>query len=497
MMSSFQCTSMDKQARDEAQSDAEFIEKLPMSGSLLGDVHIDFGQEGQDPVFDEALLQYLDQFPIAPPPAEANYSPSFVEMVLKDIQTFKEEASIYADKEPSFGFDKAAAPGYASGNDEYTVEYPRYQQEQQEAEPSFPFAYNEPLQLPISDPPLSEYAAKQFDPGDFYDGQQDINYTDKSLYSMADMNQRDFQFTSVDQFPAGCVDRLASLRDQQQQQQPVYDKQQGNLYNLLFDDNSKDFSSWLSFGEDSEVNRFTNDMDPLLDGSNQESFMEYPLSPEYPLKQANSTYNTDAATSIPHGDKHASTHVDMLKENEKIEEFLSLMERIIDQQLQSAVNNNTEAFTTSQKYSPPLHFLPPALPQQQQQQQQQHRQKGRVKKERSRAPVAAVRISKADFMTTNSPAAAATLQKTQEHENPGSDASFSKHIIGTSTPIKNHAVASSSKVLSDVDNQHETSSSLYFNTRSRGRRSESSSSSKKQTKTETPKKPTFSLRKKR
>ncbi|KAI8644311.1 hypothetical protein BD408DRAFT_413658 [Parasitella parasitica] len=232
--------------------------------------------------------------------------------------------------------------------------------------------------------------------------------------------------------------------------------------------------------------------------------------PEYPLELANLIDDDRTAARALHDETHPNPPVDTFKDNQKIEEFLTQMERTIDQKIKNVnnnnnnnnINNNNDICKTVHSELLSNNSVPSRIPPFP---QQQHHRKQSIKKETSRKPIPAVHISKADFMSTEALAATTALQKKRsslhdDDDNPEYGASFSDYIIGTSTPIKTNRhlpPVSSSKVLSDVDNQQEVGSSLYFNTRSRSRRSESTvNSSKKQGKTETAK-PTFNLTRKR
>lgn len=219
---------------------------VSISGSLLDDVHIDFGhEEEEDSVFDQNLMHYLDQLPIAAPPADAKYSPSFVDRVLNDVETFKQEAKHlnYDDdtNEPSSLVSAAVldlSPFASEGayyQDAFSaaaeaVEQPRRNDNPQEQDEEIPIHFTMQHQDDhrsiIIQPALSieDQSTEYSDYLDLFNLGQDRQPNDDTIQQQ---QQQEEEATFLAQRKAE-LDALFSLNE----------------------DASKDFSSWLYYSDD-------------------------------------------------------------------------------------------------------------------------------------------------------------------------------------------------------------------------------------------------------
>lgn len=221
MMASSQKRTTVREDSKDMYLDQEYVdvEHLSIDEDLLTDVHIDFGQEQEDSVFDQSLMQYLDQLPIAPPPSAASYSASFIEMVLQDIEDFKEDNLYHGrDSQPAFDyefdFNKSVSDLQLEEEEEHVVEQSRRYQEyfnKDEVPIQFTGMEDESSRFaPTYKSPLSDFSLRY------------NNLVDPVIY-------------------------------QEQDEQPNFDQEQDSFDDLLYEDNdSKDFSSWLCYDMDDE-----------------------------------------------------------------------------------------------------------------------------------------------------------------------------------------------------------------------------------------------------
>ncbi|CAO0797897.1 unnamed protein product [Mucor circinelloides] len=239
---------------------------VPISGSLLEDVHIDYGQEEdeEDSVFDQNLLQYLDQLPIAAPPTDAKYSASFVESVLSDIETFKQEARNlnYDNDDPCISSLLDFAPfnseAYSVEQDAFSaVEQPRFYDNQQQQ------LYQEQEEIPI---------------------QFNMHQDDQSSLMHPDLSaDRPTEYSDyLDLFNLG--------RDQPNEDvETDFFAQRKAELNALFDqneDSSKDFSSWIYFSDD-DASQVQPKDNVTTEAVNDEA--AHTFSTEYPIENKNET----------------------------------------------------------------------------------------------------------------------------------------------------------------------------------------------------------------
>lgn len=206
---------------------------ISISGSLLEDVHIDFGleQEDEDSVFDHNLMQYLNQLPIAAPPADAKYSASFVDSVLNDVEAFKQETKHWNcndTENPLISslleysqFESEEAYSLAQ-DEEFSVEQPRAYDGQQEQ------LYQEQEEIPI------RFNMQQDDPHSLAQPALSIDHSTEysdclDLFNLGQDQPNDDEFETT--FLAQRKAELDALFDQNE-------------------DAAKDFSSWLYYPDD-------------------------------------------------------------------------------------------------------------------------------------------------------------------------------------------------------------------------------------------------------
>ncbi|GAN11457.1 hypothetical protein MAM1_0614d11020, partial [Mucor ambiguus] len=415
----------DKNPRPPPSDDVIFI-----SGSLLEDVHINFGQEEEeeDSVFDQNLMHYLEQLPIAAPPAEAKYSASFVDSVLNDMETFKQEANYLSysntneaftsplldyslfESEEAYSLEQDAAEQAFS----VAVEQPRGYDSQQEQ------LYQEQEEIPIrfdirqDNQSSVMHSALSLDHSTEYS-----DYLDLFNLSQDQPNNNEFEATFLAQ-------RKAEL---------------DTLFNLK-EDPSKDFSSWFHYSDDdgSQI-RFKDDMFHPTTSAVPDESANYTFSTEYPIESKKETKSLFSTIDYPSKKSHLShskvqppvqtdfaanyAYEDM--SHQEVNDFLQRMGALVAKQLtQAGPADAVDIKISNNKPSPPS--VTPA----------NHAKTNVKRKARQNS---SVNISKADFMFVNSTSSFkhnihfSDIGETSEHDN-----SFAKRIVGTSTPVKKNSM---------------------------------------------------------
>ncbi|KAL9557595.1 hypothetical protein MBANPS3_001319 [Mucor bainieri] len=274
---------------------------ISIAGSLLDEVHIDFGheEEDEDSVFDHNLMQYLDQLPIAAPPADAKYSASFVDSVLSDIETFKQEAKHPSNNDTTnkpfmsplldySSFKSEAAYSREQDTFSVAVEQPRgyddHQEQLHQEQEEMPIQFNmhQDDQSSIIQPALSlDYSTEYSDYLDIFNLGQD------------QPNINEFEATFLAQRKA----ELDALFD-------------------LNEDASKDFSSWFYYSDEDAASQLhfkcnapQDDMSHLTTNAVPRETVDHLFSTQHPIesvKEANHPFFATAAAEYPFESSHLS-----------------------------------------------------------------------------------------------------------------------------------------------------------------------------------------------
>ncbi|KAL7316623.1 hypothetical protein PS15m_005702 [Mucor circinelloides] len=406
---------------------------VPISGSLLEDVHIDYGQEEdeEDSVFDQNLLQYLDQLPIAAPPTDAKYSASFMDSVLSDIETFKQEARNlnYDNDEPCISslldFTPFNSEAYSVEQDTFSaVEQPRFYDNQQQQ------LYQEQEEIPI------QFNMHQ-------DDQSSVMHPDLSA-------DRPTEYSDyLDLF------NLGQDQPNEDVETDFFAQRKAEL-NALFDhneDSSKDFLSWLCFSDDdaSQVQPKDNVTTEAVNDEAAHTFStEYPIenknetkrpfSSEHPIEKSHIRSQSKPRAKPKNSTTTKPMYSKMSLDNREAENFLQKTRVAITHPELYPHDNYNKPFSSSQ---------------------------AKASSRKNTRRNSSVNISKADFMfVSSSPSSSSKYEGNLSDISEKSESvdSFIKFIVGTSTPVdKNKQKPGNIKrratVLGEVDRNKGASSS--------------------------------------